>query len=248
MVAASRIVAPDTIDQKMYHPSLADAVRAVLDKGIKLKPFPAMVVIDQLDDVEQWLIDNAQVKAKPCDSCKEEGVLCILHNEMQDLGHPPTVRTLPYKTAKKLGLTPVPQGYKWASKRDQPKDLLRRLEKRYAARAEVEGTGEGSGDNTENEVDELADDDDNEPPPATQPKRKGKARAEPRTRTSVSNADILRAIEEMNDNVKELLAELKRKRDANDGQSEDSGQSPEPAEGSSKRGRTEPEEDDEKTA
>ncbi|RPD63266.1 hypothetical protein L227DRAFT_608536 [Lentinus tigrinus ALCF2SS1-6] len=63
---------------------------------------------------------------------------------------------------------------------------------------------------------------------------KGKARAELHGHESVWNADILHAVEEVKDNIKQLLAELKRKCNTNSGHSEDSRQSAVPAEGSSK--------------
>ncbi|RPD63267.1 hypothetical protein L227DRAFT_608537 [Lentinus tigrinus ALCF2SS1-6] len=59
MVTASHIIAPDTLQEKMYHWSFTAVVQVALAKGIKLQVFLALMKIEELDDVKKWLCDNA---------------------------------------------------------------------------------------------------------------------------------------------------------------------------------------------
>ena len=74
------ILKPERLDPNMYHPSVAEAVQALAAKGIHITVFPGLIKIDKLDDLEQWLLDNNEVRSVACDSCTKAGHVCILHN------------------------------------------------------------------------------------------------------------------------------------------------------------------------
>lgn len=74
------ILRPGRLDPNMYHPSLAEAVQALTARGINLTVFPGLIKIEKLDDVEQWLLDNNDVRSVACESCTKAGHVCILHN------------------------------------------------------------------------------------------------------------------------------------------------------------------------
>ena len=263
------ILKPERLDPNMYHPSVAEAVQALAAKGIHITVFPGLIKIDKLDDLEQWLLDNNEVRSVACDSCTKAGHVCILHNgvsyrclhcliadgrpcshqlseqstcvvydpysrslaEMEELGYEAKPPCMDYRVARSLGMTAVPEGFKWAGKKQQDRRLLDRLvkkskkSKRSTAAEEPTEQASEAGE----ETDQLADDD------------------EEGSKTD-NKATIMSVLEEIHDTLKEVLVELKvrrefqararddlldslkRKREAKTGASE-----PEFVEGSSKR-------------
>ena len=153
---------------------------------------------------------------------------------MEELGYEAKPPCMDYRVARSLGMTAVPEGFKWAGKKQQDRRLLDRLVKRSkkskrstAAEEPTEQASE-AGEAGE-ETDQLADDD------------------EEGSKTD-NKATIMSVLEEIHDTLKEVLVELKvrrefqararddlldslkRKREAKTGTSE-----PEFVEGSSKR-------------
>lgn len=148
---------------------------------------------------------------------------------MEELGYNAKPSCMDYRVARSLELHAVPEGFKWAGKKQQDRKLLERLVKKYERSTQSQRSEENSSA-AEEVNDELVNDDD-------------------AGSTGDKSSEILSLLVDIKKNLKQVVEELKlrrelqacareevvartkRKREATIGASE-----PEFIEGSSKRG------------
>lgn len=76
LIARSRLASPQT-----YHPTLNEAVNAARAADIPVIIFPALLRMDLIDaTAERFFRDIAHARHKPCQSCTDANVRCVLHN------------------------------------------------------------------------------------------------------------------------------------------------------------------------
>ena len=68
------------LNEQTYHPSMKEAVAAAYESGVVLRPFPALIRIEELADAVAWLKDLSGVKSESCSTCARVGIPCIPHN------------------------------------------------------------------------------------------------------------------------------------------------------------------------